>query len=60
MKNTFTSESLLGELIFINYAANRDTFPEKTPEQWARIYPNAHELEARYQAEKAIEKARVA
>lgn len=49
---------LVQELTFINYAFNRDADENITAEQWALIYPNAAELEARYQAEKAINKAR--
>jgi len=51
------SESLLGELLYINYAFNRDRAPHITPEQWAKCYPEAAALEARYQAEKALAKA---
>lgn len=45
---------VLSELTYISYASNRDRSPEVTPERWARIYPYADILEARYQADKAI------
>lgn len=52
------TSSLVDELTFISYASNRDAAPHITPERWAPHYPNAAELEARYQAERAIGKAR--
>ena len=48
----------IAELLFISYATNRDQRPDITPARWAAIYPNAEALEAKYQAEKAILKAR--
>ena len=48
----------LAELLYIGYATNRDQRPDISPERWAAIYPNAEALEAKYQAEKAITKAR--
>jgi hypothetical protein len=53
-----TLNDVIYDLTYINYACNRDAFPDKPVENWARIYPKAAELEARYQAEKAIGKAR--
>lgn len=54
-------QPVVDELIFINYAANRDCSPEVTPERWKKVYgPSVDEMEARYQAEKAISKARFA
>lgn len=51
-------DALIDRLTFINYACNRDAAPEITPERWARIYPNVEALEAKYQAEKVINRAR--
>lgn len=44
---------LIGELIYINYAANRDA-SNITPKSWEKVYGEAAvaEFEARYQAEK--------
>lgn len=56
-RGNFTAGGLLDELLYINYAHNRDVSPHVTPEQWAKIYPGADQLEARYQAEHAIAKA---
>jgi hypothetical protein len=48
----------IDRLTYINYASNRDFAPEVSPERWGRIFPNVPEMEAMYQAEKAINKAR--
>ena len=48
----------LSELIYISYATNRDRRPDITTARWAAIYHNAEALEAKYQAEKAIIRAR--
>ena len=53
-----TIGEVLSELLYIGYATNRDQHPDITPARWAAIYPNAEALEAKYQAEKAITKAR--
>lgn len=50
-------KKIIEEATYINYATNRDAAPHIAPERWAPHYPNAAEMEARYQAEKAIEKA---
>ena len=47
---------VVDQLVYLNYAHNRDLAPEVSPERWARIYPNAAALEARYQADKLIAK----
>lgn len=52
-----TLPEVISELTYISYAANRDAAPHIAPERWAPHYPNATELEARYEAEKAIAKA---
>jgi hypothetical protein len=50
---------LFDRLTYINYACQRDEKPEVSPERWAACgYPNVPEMEAQYQAEKAIQKAR--
>lgn len=51
---------LIDELTYSSYAHNRDVAPHITPASWARVYPKAAELEARYQAERAIAKASAA
>jgi hypothetical protein len=49
---------IVQELTYINYACNRDYAPHVEPERWGRIYGDVREMEARYQAEKAINKAK--
>ena len=49
---------VLSELLYISYATNRDAAPHLTAAQWAPHFPEAEALEARYQAEKALLKAR--
>jgi hypothetical protein len=56
-RGEITLGEVIADLTYINYACNRDAAPQITPEAWARIYPRADELEARYQTEKAITKA---
>lgn len=54
-------QPLVDELVYVNYAANRDCSPDVTPERWKKVYgPSVDEMEARYQAEKAITKAKLA
>jgi len=44
---------------YINYACNRDARPDIPPERYAKAgYPDVPAMEARYQAEKAIAKAK--
>lgn len=54
-RGNFTEGGLLDELLYINYAHNRDIGMKA--EGAAKLYPGAAALEARYQAERAIEKA---
>lgn len=50
---------LISELTYINYALNRDAAPGVTPERWKKVYgPEVEAMEARYQAERAILKAK--
>lgn len=56
-RGDMSADSLLGELLYAGYLYNREAAPHITPQQWAQIYPMVTELEARYQAEKAISKA---
>lgn len=49
--------AILDDLTYASYSANRDAAPHISPARWAPHYPNAAELEARYQAERAIQKA---
>lgn len=46
---------LVDELMFINYAANRDAFPHISPERWKGHVDaeTVDALESRYQSEKA-------
>lgn len=55
-RGALTISQVIADLTYVNYACNRDAAPHVTPEEWARIYPRAAELEARYQAEKVIAK----
>lgn len=42
---------VIDELIYRNYAANRQYSPEITPERWAKVYgENTPAMEARFQA----------
>ena len=50
-----TPEQIVDELTFRNYRYNRKLWPEREPVDWARIYPNAAAMEARYQAERPRE-----
>lgn len=56
-----TLNDVIYDLEYISYACQRDSKPEISPERWAAIgFSNVPEKEARYQAELAIIKARVA
>lgn len=59
-QGSMTPEGLVDYLTYANYRHNRHIAPHVTPAEWARIYPNADALEARYQSETAIEKASTA
>lgn len=56
--NRDEAQQIVDELTYVNYACNRDAAPEVPAERWVRMFPNGAVLEARYQAEKAINKAR--
>lgn len=57
-KGPMTPAALIDELTYINYRANRGYSPHITPESWKKLYgPATDAMEARYQAELAIEKA---
>lgn len=53
-RGNFTEGGLLDELLYINYAHNRDIGMTAESGKW---YPGAAVLEARYEAERAIAKA---
>lgn len=40
---------VVDELTYRSYAFNRQNFPEVLPERWATIFPNASEMEERFQ-----------
>ena len=46
-----TITDLIAELTYRNYAHNRRRSPRITPEDWARIYPDAEAMERRFQEE---------
>ena len=46
-----TTQQLVDELTYANYAHNRQRSPDLTPEQWTKVYSNVYQLEARYQQE---------
>jgi len=51
--------ALMGDLIYKSYAFNRDNAPDISPNSWKKIYgPEVDDFEAKYQADKAILKAR--
>lgn len=56
-KGKMTARSIVDELTYINYKANRGYSPRVTPQEWAKIYANVHAMEARYQTELALAKA---
>lgn len=56
-RGPMTPESLLGDLIYASYRHNRELSPHIRPEAWAQVLPNVPAMEARLQAEWAIEKA---
>ena len=54
-----SAESIVDYLTYANYRHNRTISPHITPEQWAKCgYPNVTAMEAKYQAEIAINAAR--
>ena len=42
-------------LVYRSYKYQRDHFPDRTPDQWALCFDRTHDLENRYQREKALE-----
>lgn len=44
-------KEIIYDLVFINYAHNRDLAPDISPERWSRIYGDTTAMEARYQRE---------
>ena len=46
-----TPTTLIDELIYSNYAYNRQRSPAITPEGWSTVFPTWQTLEARYQQE---------
>ena len=52
-----SSDSAFGLLLYAGYVANREAAPHITLSAWKAVYPLVDEMEAKYQAEKAIEKA---
>ncbi len=44
--------SLIDNLTYSSYKANRGYSPETTPEEWARIYGDVATMEERFQREK--------
>lgn len=57
-RGDMTPEGGVDYLTYVNYAINRDRAPHIKPEVFAEWYPNAAALEARYQAEHAIARAK--
>lgn len=48
-------KELLAQLMYSSYRFNRLHAPKITPEQWAKVFPNAAALENAFQTERAIE-----
>lgn len=58
-KGAMTVLGIFDYLTYVSYANNRDSAPDITPNSWKKVYgPEVDSMEARYQAEKAITKAR--
>lgn len=57
MTNRMTPEQIVDELTYISYVHNRLAAEHITPEQWAKHWPGAAALEARLEAELAMQKA---
>lgn len=56
-----SADGIVDYLTYVNYRANRGYSPHITSEQWKKLYgPSTDAMEARYQAEITIEKARAA
>jgi len=60
-RGAMTIGEIIADLTYINYACNRDAAPHVTPTSWKRVYgSDVDTMEARYQTEKIIIKARSA
>lgn len=46
-------KEIISDLVYINYAHNRDISPEISPERWSQIYGDTTNMEARYRKEKS-------
>lgn len=54
-------DGIVDFLTYANYRHNRNIAPHITPAEWEKLYgPNTGVMEARYQSEISIEKARAA
>jgi hypothetical protein len=45
--------ALIDELSYRSYAHNREQAPHISPQSWAKVVPNAEQMEERYQREKS-------
>jgi hypothetical protein len=45
---------LVSGVVYRSYQAQRERFPDVSPERWRAIFPNWQSLEAQYQAELGI------
>lgn len=52
-----TPEQIVDELSYRCYVHNRRSCPQITAEEWAKCWPGAEKLEAKYQTEIALQKA---
>lgn len=56
-RGPMTPKAVMDELTYSCYASERRRSPHIGPAAWARYLPNVPAMEARFQAELAIEKA---
>lgn len=54
---TGTPEQIVDELTYRCYVHNRRSCPEITASEWAKCWPGADKLEAKYKTELALRKA---
>jgi hypothetical protein len=47
-------DQLVSGVVYRSYYAQRERFPDVSPERWRAIFPNWQELEAQYQSELGI------
>lgn len=60
-KGAMSVTEIFEDLTYTSYKANREAAPDITPKSWEKVYgPEVVAMETRYQADKAIEKARTA